>query len=228
MVDSYSLLWEEYADSFGLCLKEAYDQVEFTDVTLVSDDDKQLKAHKFILSSCSPVFWKILVNNHHQHPLIYLTGVKHEEVRSMIRFMYLGHTEVAQENFDHFMKLARRFKIKGLTQHEIEDEQVHDDSKDNSIPDSKVDTLEEIANENHEMEVQAKVSVTSVDTNIENLDQSNECDLSCKECNFKATSKKNLKHHVEAQHFVPWFTCNNCDFQSRRSDSLKVHKENRH
>ena len=48
---------------------------EFTDVTLVSHDDEQIKAHKVILCSASAFFRRIIVNNPHQHPLIYLKNV---------------------------------------------------------------------------------------------------------------------------------------------------------
>ena len=219
--ETVSFNWEEFTGNICEKLDENFLFSNFTDVTLVSDDDKQLKAHKFILSSCSPVFWNILAHNPHQHPLIYLTDVKHEEVRSLIKFMYLGQTEVVQDDFEHFMKLARRFQIKGLTQNEVQEALVHDDSKQ----ETKVGVSEEIANENHDMEVKEK---SIVDKKNENFDLHSEFIYYCKECNFKASCKKELKQHIETQHFVPWFKCNDCEFQSRRSGSLKVHKENRH
>ena len=41
---------------------------DFTDVTLITDDKKSIKAHRIILSACSPVFKTILrieINNSH-------------------------------------------------------------------------------------------------------------------------------------------------------------------
>ena len=119
LTEKFNLLWNGYKENSLLCFKEAHSQLEFSDVTLVSDDGKQIKCHKFILSSCSPVFRKILVNNPHQHPLIYLTNVKHIELRSIIDFMYLGETEVDQDDLENFMKVAARFQIKGLALNEI-------------------------------------------------------------------------------------------------------------
>ena len=43
---------------------------EFFDVTLASEDAKQMQAHKVILSSCSPIFKGILKANNHPHPVI--------------------------------------------------------------------------------------------------------------------------------------------------------------
>ena len=46
-------------------------------------DDSQLQAHKVILSACSLFFRKILKQNPHQHPLLYLKGVKFSELQYM-------------------------------------------------------------------------------------------------------------------------------------------------
>jgi hypothetical protein len=68
----------------------------YSDVTLVSDDQIEFKVHKFVLSACSacsacsPVMKDLHLDNQHPHPLIYLRGVKHQEVQSMLEFMYLG------------------------------------------------------------------------------------------------------------------------------------------
>ena len=53
LTEKFNLLWNGYKENSLLCFKEAHSQLEFSDVTLVSDDDKQIKSHKFILSSCS-------------------------------------------------------------------------------------------------------------------------------------------------------------------------------
>ena len=37
----------------------------FADVTLVSDDETQATAHKIVLSACTPILRKLLVNNLH-------------------------------------------------------------------------------------------------------------------------------------------------------------------
>ena len=53
---------------------------ELADVTLISDDQKQLHAHKVFLSAGSEVFRNILINNTHKHPVIYLTNIQHQEL----------------------------------------------------------------------------------------------------------------------------------------------------
>ena len=51
---------------------------DFADVTLVTDDKKQIRAHLTILSACSAVFKNILqIDNSNVNPVIYLRGIKH-------------------------------------------------------------------------------------------------------------------------------------------------------
>merc|ERR1719309_1095065 len=66
----------------------------FSDVTLATMDNQQLKAHKIILSSCSNVFRDILLNNPHPNPLIYLKGIRHQDLEMMLKFIYQGQIEI--------------------------------------------------------------------------------------------------------------------------------------
>jgi hypothetical protein len=88
---------------------------DFFDVTLACDDN-QIEAHKIILSACSPFFKGILKRNHHEHPLIYLKGVKYADLVAVLDFMYQGEVNVAQEELNTFLQIAEELKIKGLTQ----------------------------------------------------------------------------------------------------------------
>ena len=62
-------------------------QSELFDITLVCDDE-QIMAHKFIISSMSPVFRDILKLSSDQHPMIYLSGVEYKYLKYLINFMY--------------------------------------------------------------------------------------------------------------------------------------------
>ena len=48
---------------------------DFIDVTLVSEDEIELSAHKVILASNSEYFKKILMKNKNQHPWLCLSGI---------------------------------------------------------------------------------------------------------------------------------------------------------
>jgi len=88
----------------------------FFNVTLCCDDDSQVDAHKTILSACSPFFRSVLKRNPHQHPLLYLKGVKYKEMVAILDFMYMGEVNVAQDELNSFLAVAEDLRVKGLTQ----------------------------------------------------------------------------------------------------------------
>ena len=53
--EKYSLTWHSYSDHLRGMMKELMMNDEFSDVTLVTEDKKQIKANINILSACSPV-----------------------------------------------------------------------------------------------------------------------------------------------------------------------------
>ena len=63
MADKYTLNWNTFTDHLLLMFKDLHEEGKNSDVTLVSDDQTQFKAHKIVLSACIPVFKKIIDNN---------------------------------------------------------------------------------------------------------------------------------------------------------------------
>ena len=98
MADSehFNLAWNQFENCAGLTFKNLLSDEDFADVTLACEGDKQLKAHKVILSSCSPFFRKVLIKNKHQHPLLYLKGVKFTDLQLIVKFIYLGQIEIGK------------------------------------------------------------------------------------------------------------------------------------
>merc|ERR1711974_349998 len=105
----------DFESNFSSAFRELRDDKDFFDVTLACDDE-QIQAHKVILSACSPFFRNILRRNPHQHPLLYLKGVKYKELLSVLNFMYQGEVNVAQEELNSFLAVAEDLRVKGLTQ----------------------------------------------------------------------------------------------------------------
>jgi len=108
--------WTTYADNFRQLMAELMGGTEFSDVTLVCDDKKEIQAHKFLLSTCSPVFKNILSKNPKNLP-VYLKGTQSEDVVSLLQFMYLGEATVPQERMESFFKFANFFRIKDLSEY---------------------------------------------------------------------------------------------------------------
>ena len=112
--EKFNLSWNEFDNCTRNTFKDLLGELDFADVTLVSDDLQQIKAHKVILSASSSKLKKMLQQNPQQHPIIFLTGVAFNEMQAMVNFMYLGQTEVEQENLNRFMDVAAKFDVKGL------------------------------------------------------------------------------------------------------------------
>jgi len=113
--EKFCLRWNDFESNISGAFRELREDKDFFDVTLACDDE-QLQAHKVILSACSPFFRTVLRRNRHEHPLLYLKGVKYADLVSVLNFMYHGEVNVAQEELNSFLAVAEDLKVKGLTQ----------------------------------------------------------------------------------------------------------------
>jgi len=115
--EKFCLKWNDFEANISGAFRELRGDEDFFDVTLACEDD-QVEAHKLILSACSPFFRTILRRNRHEHPLLYLKGVKYGDLVAILNFMYNGEVNVAQEELNTFLSVAEDLKIKGLTQND--------------------------------------------------------------------------------------------------------------
>ena len=113
--EKFCLKWNDFESNVSGAFREIREERDFFDVTLACDDN-QMEAHKVIISACSPMFRNILRRNPHQHPLLYLRGVKYKELENVLNFMYQGEVNVAQEDLNTFLSVAEELQVKGLTQ----------------------------------------------------------------------------------------------------------------
>ena len=115
MSEKLCLQWNDFKENatsaFGILREDA----DFADVTLACEDGKQFEAHKVILASSSPFFQNILRKNKHPHPLIYMRGLKSEDLVAILDFLYCGEANVYQKNLDSFLAIAEELQLKGLT-----------------------------------------------------------------------------------------------------------------
>jgi len=113
--EKFCLRWNDFEANVSGAFREIREEKDFFDVTLACDDN-QMEAHKVIISACSPWFRNILRRNPHQHPLLYLKGVKYRELVAVLNFMYQGEVNVAQDDLNSFLSVAEELQVKGLTQ----------------------------------------------------------------------------------------------------------------
>ena len=105
----------DFRENISSAFRDLMQDNDFTDITLACEDGQQVEAHKVILATSSPFFNKILRRNKHStHPLIFMRGVKSDDLEAIIDFLYFGETNVDQENLDSFLAIAEELQLKGL------------------------------------------------------------------------------------------------------------------
>ena len=138
--ETFCLSSKSFQSHLQATLKELFTENTFADVTLVSDDQIQIPAHKFVLSACSPVLKNLLINNPHCHPLLYLRGVTQQELQSILQFMYLGEARIYQERINEFLAIAMDLQIKEFSQDSTDEQAIGQESVEPVDVDDSVHT----------------------------------------------------------------------------------------
>jgi len=111
--DNYCLRLNEFEGNGKISWQELEIDKDFCDVTLACGD-KQIKTHRLIISSFSPVLRNILKFNQAPHPLIYLRRVSYKNLQNLLRFMYQGEVAVKEEDLPSFLEVAEDLNVRGL------------------------------------------------------------------------------------------------------------------
>ncbi|KAL2733826.1 longitudinals lacking protein-like [Vespula squamosa] len=111
----FFLKWNDFQSNMVSSFKHLRDEKSFTDVTLACDG-QTCKAHKMVLSACSPYFKSLLEENPSKHPIIILKDVAYSHLQAILEFMYAGEVNVSQDQLPAFLKTADRLKVKGLAE----------------------------------------------------------------------------------------------------------------
>jgi hypothetical protein len=109
----YCLRWNNYQNNLTNVFDQLLQSEAFVDVTL-SCEGHSLKAHKVVLSACSPYFQSLFFDNPCKHPIVILNGIKWDELKAVVEFMYRGEINVSQEQLAPLLKVAEVLKIRGL------------------------------------------------------------------------------------------------------------------
>ena len=109
----FCLRWNNYQSNLTNVFDQLLQSESFVDVTLACDGHS-VKAHKMVLSACSPYFQSLFFDNPCQHPIVILKDIKWPEMKAVVEFMYKGEINVSQEQIGPLLKVAESLKIRGL------------------------------------------------------------------------------------------------------------------
>ena len=252
--EEYSLIWNEFKSSTSETFKNLLLDEDFVDVSLVCDDERQINAHKVILSACSPFFRNLLIKNPHPKPLIYLKGIRFEELQTVLKFMYLGEAQLPQEELAAFLSAAKELQVKGLN---CEDgsEKVSpnkkrraNDSLDESLPKKITQPQQGVQEEMPFAAIPITPGIGTSDNSMDGIypieikqetsDFESDVGLSthtpmrklyyCDKCDYSASKSTSVKYHKQTVHEGLRYDCDQCDAFFTRKESLKTHKLSLH
>ena len=244
MEDKFCLKWHEFHSEVSQSFKLFRQEKHFFDVTLVSDDEVQIPAHKLVLSACSSFFKSILQTNAHDHPLLYLSGFNSKYLGYILDYMYNGEIEIYQEQLGSFLDLGQTLKIEGLeTKREWTDNEESKESNDDSnhtnnvteysSPDKSVDfvnvtddksSIEKIIiDTQNEENVNLKIAELMVKERIYG-----HTTFSCKVCGKTCKRNGNMRTHILTHIQGLSYPCHLCGKTYNSKNSLHCHTYREH
>ncbi|KQS62918.1 longitudinals lacking protein, isoforms H/M/V isoform X9 [Drosophila erecta] len=110
----FCLRWNNHQSTLISVFDTLLENETLVDCTLAAEG-KFLKAHKVVLSACSPYFATLLQEQYDKHPIFILKDVKYQELRAMMDYMYRGEVNISQDQLAALLKAAESLQIKGLS-----------------------------------------------------------------------------------------------------------------
>ena len=251
MTEKFNLKWNDFQSNISKSFGKLKNEQEFFDVTLISEDQKQVSAHKLVLSACSPYFKTILTTNKHSHPLLCLEGVSSQNLNFVLDYIYQGEVQIFQEQLDDFLKIAQKYQLEGLTTTEAEEIKAVDvddyqavSSVDQQTPPVRKQRTKQrksfvVKEESGDLSTSSVVSVdldnstTEVTKQmiLENVEFRADGSAVCNICG-KTTQGNHAKYiinqHMETHIEGISFSCENCGKSFRSKNSLRSHKSQKH
>ncbi|XP_066584388.1 longitudinals lacking protein, isoforms H/M/V isoform X13 [Prorops nasuta] len=127
----FCLRWNNHQSTLIQNFDTLLESGTLVDCTLAAEG-KYLKAHKVVLSACSPYFEGLLSEHYDKHPVFILKDVKFKELKAMMDYMYRGEVNISQDQLAALLKAAESLQIKGLSE-----------SKNSGSSNSKADTRQQ-------------------------------------------------------------------------------------
>ena len=165
MLEDYHLRWNEFEKNSANSFAKLRNENSFFDVTLVSNDQKQVSAHQLILSACSDTFRTIFSNNKTSNLVLYLDSLDSVEINLMLDYIYQGEVNVYQDKMDRFIQMAEKFQLNGLLS--------PIDQQPPQVPIVKAESVDNQKDSNIHIDTESKISD---DTSLEEKYKENEDD----------------------------------------------------
>ena len=156
MPEKICLKWDDFQDNVNSAFGDLRGGGDFSDVTLACEDGQHIEAHRLILAASSPFFQDLLRRSKQAYPIIYMKGIRSEDLISIIDFLYCGEANIYQDNLDSFLAIAQDLKLKGLMGQKEDDKEIEEKSNTGSVMGQKEDEKEIEEEKSRSMKISSK------------------------------------------------------------------------
>jgi len=112
----FDLKWNNFSSHLTELSTSLLQDTSLLDISIQCGTEV-VKAHKLVLSACSPWFREMFINMQpNPSPLVVLWETSMADMKSILSFMYNGEVQVEHDDLLSFLKLAGHLQVKGLTQ----------------------------------------------------------------------------------------------------------------
>ena len=252
-LEKLSLRCNNFQENTTSAFSNLRDDLQFTDVTLVSEDGQALEAHKVILSASSQFFMNILELNKHTNPLVYLKGFKAKELHSLMNYIYQGVANIHQDDLDLFLAQAEELQLKGLTGEERRQNEKATEIQNYKLSKIKTESQSDLVKDNPERNLRPDTTIIASQVNpssnlyfnggtakdlrstLWSMIAQDGTVLTCTACG-KTKDRSSDRHardlmerHVESLHVEGvTYNCTKCDKISRSKVALQKHTRKFH
>ena len=204
--------WHSYSDHLKEMMHIMKTDDTFTDVTLVSEDGRKVRAHKVVLGASSPIMRDMMTRE--DTSIVDLKGIALEEINSILQFIYLGEATLQPERMEVFLHAAQRLQIKELC-------------KESEMEFEKINTLNfEPEQIKKEVVMNQANHQSALTTPLQSVHES--VRYACNQCDQQFTQERSLKNHIQSKHEGVKYTCNQCDYQAGYQSNLTEHIQSIH
>merc|ERR1712098_19372 len=238
MEEKFCLKWNNFQENTIRTFSKLRSEEEFYDVTLVSDDQKQIMAHKVVLSSSSQYFKNILKSNKHSHPLLCLSGLTTMDLENVLDYIYQGEVKIFQGDIDKFLDIAQRLKIEGLLSSDkknMSNQPIATELKHE--PKQTFEKANEILyhkrsddDSKYAVYLHSNLSLDEIEQKIaEYVGKNENNDYICNLCGKVGGNRiRNIKNHIETHLEGISFSCGRCGKNFRSRNALNTHVTRNH
>ena len=192
----YQLSWGDGERTSALLAQcqSALESGEFTDVTLVTEDDQMFRAHRFVLAACSISFRNIFSASPANSLHIYMYGLQHTNLMHLLDFMYTGMTSMPKDSLSSFIQMAKDLQVTGLMNKEVDSVLCKTEESFKEM--QNLNVLEETTvsqNNDETMEI-SPLTLTKSHINTDNTEKIH----SCAKYQFTCDGHTSLKEHIHS------------------------------